>query len=181
MLLTHIDLKSEEFNLRPVSLRTVLQHAQDKVALYAECHSVALIIAPMTGDMVVADEYLLERALSSLLETAVKFSVEGEPVHISYDGRELVFDTTGKNIPDALLPKFFDLFALGEASTAAGDIGLGPAVACRILALFAASTTVANRTPSGIRLTTALAEGKNHSDASEYPRQAYRKARLASY
>jgi two-component system, sensor histidine kinase and response regulator len=161
MLLTQIDLKSEEFNLHPLPLRAVLQQAQEKVALFAECHRVAVTTAPMTGDMVVADEYLLERALSSLLETAVKFSEDGEPVNISYNGRELVFDTIGKTIPDPLLPKFFDLFALGDASTAAGDIGLGPAVACRILSLFGASTSVANRTPSGIRLTITLGEAKN--------------------
>jgi DNA-binding response OmpR family regulator len=156
MLLTHIDVKGEEFNLRPVLLRAVLERSQEKVAELAGCRQVTVSAAPMNGDMVVANEELLERAIYSLLETAVKFSAKGEPVQIAYDGREMVFDTKGKTIPAGLLPKFFDLFALGEASTAAGDIGLGPAVACRILSLFGATTKIENRMPSGIRLTIGI-------------------------
>ena len=47
---------------------------------------------------------------------------------------------------------FFDLFAVDESSTPGRDLGLGPALARRILALFGASVTVANREPPGIRL-----------------------------
>src|SRR5882762_8066909 len=36
------------------------------------------------------------------------------------------------------------------------DLGLGPPVACRILSLFGASVSVANRDQSGIRLTLSL-------------------------
>jgi len=46
--------------------------------------------------------------------------------------------------------------AVGEESTAGGDLGLGPAVAYRILSLFGAAVSVANREPSGIQLTVSL-------------------------
>jgi signal transduction histidine kinase len=156
MLLTHIDIKSEQFSLRPVPLRAALRRALEKVAEFAECHKVEFTVAPMNGDLVMANQELLERALYSLLETAVKFSAQGEAVRIAYDGREIAIETSGKTIPEPLLPKFFEVFTVGEASTAAGDIGLGPAVACRILALFGASANVENRTPAGIRLTVGI-------------------------
>jgi hypothetical protein len=54
------------------------------------------------------------------------------------------------------MPKFFDLLSIKEAITPGGDLGLGPAVAYRILALFGASVSVANRDPSGIRLAITL-------------------------
>jgi len=54
------------------------------------------------------------------------------------------------------MAKFFDLFSIGDASTPGGDLGLGPPVAYRILSLFDASVSVANRDPSGIRLTISL-------------------------
>ena len=59
-------------------------------------------------------------------------------------------------LPSAALPKFFDLFSIGETSTPGGYLGLGPAVAYRILSLFGASVTVVNRDPSGIRRTISL-------------------------
>jgi K+-sensing histidine kinase KdpD len=54
------------------------------------------------------------------------------------------------------MPRFFDLLSIEEAITPGGDLGLGPAVAYRILALFGASVAVANRDQSGIRLTISL-------------------------
>jgi K+-sensing histidine kinase KdpD len=51
------------------------------------------------------------------------------------------------------LLRFFDLFSLSEASTPAGDLGLGPPVASQILSLFGASVSVTNQDPAGIRFT----------------------------
>jgi len=63
----------------------------------------------------------------------------------------------GKTIPSAVLPKFFDLFSVEEASTPGKDLGLGPAVAYRILSLFGASVSLANQNdPPGIRLIISL-------------------------
>jgi K+-sensing histidine kinase KdpD len=68
----------------------------------------------------------------------------------------VVIESHGRTIPGPALPKFFDLFSIGEASTPGRDLGLGPPVAYRILSLFAASVSVANLDPSGIRLTILL-------------------------
>jgi len=68
----------------------------------------------------------------------------------------VVMECRGWAIPDRVLPKFFDLFSIGEAIVPGGDLGLGPPVAYRILSLFGASLSVANRTPAGIRLTIVL-------------------------
>jgi len=67
-----------------------------------------------------------------------------------------MIDCEGKTIPAEVLPKFFALFSVSEASTSAGDLGLGPAVAHRILSLFGASLTVTNRELEGIRLLVSL-------------------------
>jgi hypothetical protein len=59
-------------------------------------------------------------------------------------------------IPNAALAKFFDIFSIGDAITPGGDLGLRPPVASRILSLFGASVSVANRDAAGIRLTISL-------------------------
>jgi len=160
MLLTQIDVNGKSFKSARVSLQAALQRAMDETAEFAGARKVAL--APPTGelDVVLADENLLVRALHALLETAVKFCEGGGTVRLVYevasDLVRLIIESQGRTIPNPLLPKFFDLFAVSEGSTPGGDLGLGPAVAYRILALSGASVSVANRDPSGIRLTVSL-------------------------
>jgi hypothetical protein len=95
-----------------------------------------------------------------LIETAVKFSEPSESVRIACgaasDPIVVTIDSHGKTIPIDQIPKFFDLFSISEVSTPGGDLGLGPPVAFRILALFDGAVTVANRDSSGIRLTISL-------------------------
>jgi len=110
--------------------------------------------------VVLGEEDLLVRALHALLETAVKFSVDGAIVRLARNftsnSRELIVESHGRTIPSPAIPKFFDILAIGEAITPGGDLGLGPPLACRILSLFGASVSVANRNPSGIRITISL-------------------------
>ena len=122
---------------------------------------IVTLTPPLAGlDLIVGDEDLLVRALKSLLETAVRFSEEGETVRLAHDvvldSRRVIIESYGRTIPSRAMAKFFDLFSIGEAIAPGGDLGLGPAVAYRILSLFGASVSVANRDPSGIRLTISL-------------------------
>jgi K+-sensing histidine kinase KdpD len=136
-----------------------------QTAEFAESRKVSL--APAAGDLevVLADEELLVRALRALLETAVKFSGTGETVRlvceVAAGPTRLIIESQGKTIPHPVMPTFFDIFSVSEVSTPGGDLGLGPAVASRILSLFGGSVTVANRDdPSGIRLTVSLKDAK---------------------
>jgi DNA-binding response OmpR family regulator len=160
LLLTQIDVGGEQFRSAPVSLGAALRRAMERTADFASSRSVALTSPQVDLDFIQGDEDLLVRAFHALLETAVKFSKKGETVRLSRDegpdSRRVVIESLGRTIPDPVLAKFFDLFSIGEALTPGGDLGLGPAVALRILSLFGASVGVANRDPSGIRLTISL-------------------------
>jgi K+-sensing histidine kinase KdpD len=103
---------------------------------------------------------LLVRAFGALLETAVKFSAEGETIRLSLASLEncvAVIESRGRSIPSPALEKFFDVFSIGEALTPGGDLGLAPSLAHRIFSLFAGTVSVANLQPPGIRLTVAFA------------------------
>jgi K+-sensing histidine kinase KdpD len=110
--------------------------------------------------LVVGDEDLLARALRSVFETAVKFSAKGKIIGVALevvaDTTRIIIQSRGMTISSTAMPKFFDIFSIGETLTPGGDLGLGPAVAYRILSLFGASISVANREPAGIRLTVSL-------------------------
>jgi DNA-binding response OmpR family regulator len=160
LLLTRIDANGEEFRSAPVSLDATLRRAIENTAELAESRRVALPRPAAGLGLVEGDEDLLVRAFQALLETAVKFSGEGEAVHLGHedapDSLKVVIESQGKMIPSQSLPVFFDLFSIAEASTPGRDLGLAPATAFRILSLFGCSVDVANRDPSGIRLSVTL-------------------------
>jgi two-component system, sensor histidine kinase and response regulator len=160
LLLTQIDVNGEQFRSAPVSLCSALNAAAEMTAAFAKSRGVTLLHADVDLGLVLADENLLVKALHALLETAVKFSEKGATVRISCDvapdSLRLFIESQGRTIPAPALPKFFDLFSIGEAITPGGDLGLGPPVAYRILALFGASVSIANRDTFGIRLTISL-------------------------
>ncbi len=143
-----------------VSLNAVLHRAIESTTEFAETRGVILAAPLADPNIVVGDEDLLVRALHALLETAVKFTRNGETVRLTCgaapDSPTIIIESQGRALPSAALEKFFDVFAIGEALTPGGDLGLAPALAYRILSLFGASVTVANLDPSGIRLTISL-------------------------
>jgi CheY-like chemotaxis protein len=164
LLLTQIDVSGEQFRSTPVCLHAALSRAIERTTEFAESRGVALAPPPAGLGLVVGDDDFLIRALHALLETAVKFSEKGSTVRLSRDlvadsARVVVIESHGRTIPSSVLANFFEVFAISEASTPGGDLGLGPAVACRILSLFGASVSVQNRDPSGIRLTILLKDG----------------------
>jgi PAS domain S-box-containing protein len=160
LLLTQIDVKSEYLRAAEVSLPVALTRAIERTTDFAASRRVTLTPPSANRDFVLGDEALLIKALHTLFETAVKFSADGETVRISVnvetDFSRIIIEGHGRTIPGPSLARFFDLFAVSEASTSGGDLGLGPAVASRILALFGASVTVANLDPPGIRMIISL-------------------------
>jgi len=160
LLLTEIDVNGEQFKAGPVSLHRALSLAIGRAAEFATLRRVTLTTPEPDNVLVLGNEELLVRELHALLETAVKFSEEGQAVRLSRDVVSdppvLAIETYGGTIPGPALAKFFDLFSIGEAITPGGDLGLSAPVACRILSLFGASVSVANLDPSGIRLTISL-------------------------
>lgn len=160
LLLTQIDIRGERFTSVPVSLRVVLNCAVERVIKFAESRHVKLNPLYTELGLVLGDENLLVRAFHALLETAVKFSTEGETVRLSGEfsrnSPRVIIEARGRSIPSSALGKFFEILSIGEAITPGGDLGVGPALAYRILSLFGASVSVANCTPSGIGLTVCL-------------------------
>jgi two-component system sensor histidine kinase/response regulator len=157
LLLTQIDINGAQFRYAAVPLDAALGRAMTSAAELAGTRNVTITPPPANAPFVLGDEELLARALQVLLETAVKFCEPNETVQLSIgeapDHLAVVIETNGRTIPDSLVPKFFDLFSIADTVAPGGDLGLAPSVASRILSLFGASVGVANRSPSGIRLT----------------------------
>jgi K+-sensing histidine kinase KdpD len=130
--------------------------AVKEVDEFASSRQVMLRRAPAELGLVLGEPDLTVKALRALLETAVKFSTAGESIvpvcEDTPDSLRLIIDSHGATLPAPVVARFFDLLSIGESDTAGGDVGLGPAVASRILSLFGGSIGVANL-EHGIRLT----------------------------
>ncbi len=160
LLLAEIDVHGQQFGPALVPLGSLLDRAIQNTSEFAESRRVKLPVPNADPSLVLGDRELLERAFHTLLATAVKFSKTGQTVGLdletSADLLRVSIEGHGKLIPAAALDKFFDVFSISESGTGGGDLGLGPAVAYRILALFGASVSVANLDSPGIRLTVSL-------------------------
>jgi signal transduction histidine kinase len=160
LLLTQIDVESQRFAPKPVSLASILSAAIQCTAEFGGSRQVTIEPAPAVTGSVLGMEDLLVKALHALLETAVKFSQAGGVValacHYVPDAIQVRMESSGNKIPDAVLHRFFDIFSIGEAITQGGDLGLGPPLASRILALFGGSVTVENVEPCGMQLTASF-------------------------
>jgi two-component system sensor histidine kinase/response regulator len=156
LLLTQIEVEAEKFAPKAISLASVLGAAIERTAEFAASCKVTIEPPPAVVGCVLGVEDLLVKALHALLETAVKFSTAGDAVRLACqpvsDAIQVGIESRGSSIPAAALGRFFELFSIGEAITPNGDLGLGPPVACRILALFGGSVTAENRQPSGMQL-----------------------------
>jgi DNA-binding response OmpR family regulator len=168
LLLTQIDVHSDQFRSAPVSLSTALRRATEGTTEFAESKEVIVTTPSADMGLILADENLLVRALQALIETAVKFSEKGGVVGLSSEvaagSRRIIIESQGRTVRDAALGKFFELFSIGEALTPGGDLGVGPPLAYRILSLFGGSVSIANRDTAGIRLTITLRNATPNDD-----------------
>ena len=171
VLLTRIDVLGERFQAAQASLGSVLEQAILQAGELARSRGVALP-SPLGAsfaarDLVSGDADLLVHALRAVLEAAVKLSERGGSVRLSETGRngrrEVTVEAEGASIPTDVLARFFDIFAVTETIVPGGDLGLGPAVARRILELFGGLATVENAS-SGVRFELSLVTVAEESD-----------------
>lgn len=146
LLLTTINASGEGFVLAPHALAEIAEQATVRAGRVALGRQVR--IEGLRGDygLVLCEKTLLQDALASLLECAVKFSTPDQAVRMSCrrtgDVLELRMQAHGHTIPAHVVPKFFEVFSMTEAITPGNDLGLGPPVAARVLQLLGGSVSV---------------------------------------
>ncbi|MBI4860665.1 MAG: hybrid sensor histidine kinase/response regulator [Candidatus Riflebacteria bacterium] len=160
LLLTRIDVSKGPFNRSVLPLRRIVAAAIASASPLASSRTVAIGSPPELPQWVLGDERLLARAFTSLIETSVKFSLAGETVRFELGDRSdhaiVAIRSRGRTVPEHVFARFFDVLAIAEPITPGGDLGLGPALAQRIVKLFSGGVTVRNEGDSGIVLEVTL-------------------------
>ena len=140
------------------SLTELIQDVVQEFELQAKDLDVALQVEPPAEAFtVIADISLIQRVLENLVGNALKYTPRGGKVTISVKPSSETVDVsvadTGPGIPEAALPHIFDRFYKAdlEDTKSNGSMGLGLAIAKRILELHSSEIRVISEERRGTR------------------------------
>jgi PAS domain S-box-containing protein len=127
-----IEAGKMEFDMKPIQLIPLLEHALTSNRAYGEQHKVGYVLEnELPGVMVKADENRLMQVLANLLSNAAKFSLPGGLVRVGIDqiGQRIRISIkdNGLGIPSEFQSRIFQKFAQADASDTKkkGGTGLG--------------------------------------------------------
>ncbi|MEI7807478.1 MAG: hybrid sensor histidine kinase/response regulator [Verrucomicrobiota bacterium] len=154
LLLTTIQAKGGDFANNVSQLDDILKAACEEMAGLMQVSNIHISPLPLGCGNVLGDWFYLKKALVSLIETVAKYSKPKTRIeiraHVLASQVCLTIEGSGHNIPENQLKTFFDVLAIPDAP--AGDLGLAPAVAHRIIALLGGQVLVANQKAKGIQI-----------------------------
>ena len=87
-----------------------------------------IFVTSLTSTQVKVDAVLVERAISNLLDNAVKYSPSGAPIEVSVRDGDVVVSDHGPGIAEEDLPRIFDRFYRAATARAKPGSGLGLAI-----------------------------------------------------
>ncbi len=139
------DVSLLDMPMEPLDLREVA------VAVVGRFRSRTTTPLVITGDgaMVVGRPSELERAISNLVDNAVKWSPPDQPIEVAVDGRTVTVRDRGPGIPEEDLPHVFDRFHRAVAARALPGSGLGLAIVEHIVSVHEGSVFARNRPEGG--------------------------------
>ena len=159
ILLTQIDVTSDEFIPRPANCRKLLVEAVQQAR--EKCPGIAIEMNSCDGrDDAQVEPGLLRRAFSDLLFAAACCVKNDEKIEVLPSSKNGTFTVTistrGQSLPETDLETFFDIGGQRTLLRGGGDYGLSPALARRILLLFSGTCSIRNGTPNGLVIQAAL-------------------------
>jgi two-component system sensor histidine kinase MprB len=115
----------------------------------------ATFVTSLTPTKVHVDPVLLERAVSNLLDNAVKYSPVGAPIEVTVRDGQVVVADHGPGVADEDMPRIFDRFYRAAASRSKPGAGLGLAIVREAAEAHGGRATVES-SPQGARFTLTL-------------------------
>ena len=126
---------------KPVNLSELLTNLIDEYRFLAEGRNIVIEISMPKELVILGDEEKLNRALSNILDNALKYNIDGGRIEITITSSDGGFYATignsGPGVPEDEIPRIFDQFYRVDKSrsTNYGGFGLGLAMAKRIIEL----------------------------------------------
>lgn len=152
-----------EFDLTFIHLNDVLHPLMKRYEVIAEMRKIHLSLDTANSlPKLLADEEQLSRALSNLLDNALRYTAEGGAISIEVtrdaDALKIAVSDTGQGIPARHLPKIFERFYRVDAtrSEETGGTGLGLAIVHKIVTMHQGTIEVSSVVGEGTTFTIRL-------------------------
>ena len=118
----------------------------------------------VTGDtsVVVARRHLVDRAISNLLDNAVKFDTSNNDIEVSISGGKIVVSDRGPGIPESELDLIFERFHRAVASRTLPGSGLGLAIVADVARSHGGDVFARNREGGGAEIGFFLPTAEKH-------------------
>jgi len=158
-------------NLRPLSLKKVLEDIVEFIQPSAQKENVNLELIPYSGhDRIQGNEEKLKQVFSNLVTNAILYNKPNGSIKISVKEKEdfvaVNVEDTGIGIPEEHLPFIFDQFyrvKKSEGKKTKGT-GLGLSIAMKIVEVHGGTIEVTSELGKGSTFTVFLPKGKLGSD-----------------
>ncbi len=151
--LVHVARDDSALALEPLDVGDVVRSAIERVERRAQGVTFDVELQPL---FVVANADSLRRAVTNLLDNAVKWSPDGATVRVRLEGNRLQVSDQGPGIPDADLPYVFDRFFRGESGRTTKGTGLGLAIVAKTMDEIGGSVRAGRAPGGGAELTLQL-------------------------
>ena len=151
--LVHVARDDASIALAPLDVDEVVRDAVERVQRRAAGVTFDVALQPL---FVVANPDSLRRAVTNLLDNAVKWSPPGATVRVRVEGNRLQVSDAGPGIPEADLPYVFDRFFRGETGRQTKGTGLGLAIVAKTMAEIGGSVHAGRSAEGGAELTLQL-------------------------
>ena len=160
LILTQLDVSSDGVSQSLIAGADLIAMAIEGCANSQRIEGSDVVMGALGEDAVVCNGELTVKALVAILDTAVKFSTDDQPVSISGKGRGKLFTlelkSVGYEIPQKYLDSFFEVLAIPDSLFPGGDLGLAPAMAQQVLSLNGGGIAVRNLAHKGVLFTITL-------------------------
>ena len=128
--LVHVARDDTALTLAPLDVRNVVETSLGRVRRRAHGTTFDVRLDPL---FVVANSESLGRAVTNLLDNAVKWSPPDGTIRVELEGNRLRVSDEGPGIPDADLPYVFDRFFRGASARNTKGTGLGLAIVAKTM------------------------------------------------
>ena len=150
-------------DLQVIDVTATCEEAVERMRHFAETRRTTIHLAKDGQVPLRADPEDLQLVWTNLLENAVRYSPEGQPVEVEIQrdnggSVRITFQDHGQGIPAGDLPHIFKRFYRGDPSRtrATGGFGLGLAIAKALVEAYGGTITAESEPGKGTRMTVQL-------------------------
>jgi two-component system, OmpR family, sensor histidine kinase MprB len=151
--LVHLSRDDAAGTFQPLDVRDVVTAAVERVGRRAGDRVLDVQLDEL---YLVGDPDGLERAVTNLLDNAVKWSPPGSTIRVRLEGNRLRVADSGPGISEADAPYVFDRFFRGETARKTHGTGLGLSIVAKTVEDHGGSVTVGRSSDGGAEFTLQL-------------------------